>query len=98
MCWDSGRGNCYNDVRARDTKTNTKDYLPPQRLITLDYVGTSHLSVSGKSPTMPRALCDLLAAELALHPHPRAFGLRDPAECRAASAREPDAGLLPLFL
>ena len=62
----------------------------------LDYVGTSHpLSVSGKSPTMPRALCDLLALALSLAAlNPRAFVLRAPAECRAASKREkPDASL-----
>lgn len=56
--------------------------------ITLDYVGTVPLtlSASGKSPTMPRALCAFALSLAVLNS--RAFDLRAPAECRAASERE----------
>ena len=55
---------------------------------TLDYVGTVPLtlSASGKSPTMPRALCAFALSLAVLNS--RAFDLRAPAECRAASERE----------
>jgi hypothetical protein len=49
------------DHQDQDDRLSTHCSVSPHSIMWVP------LTLSGKSPTMPRALCDLLAAELALH-------------------------------
>ena len=115
MCWECRRQRCQRGttlvttmlslVRAKKTPRPRRQTVSSHSIMWVPL--TLSLTVSGKSPTMPRPLCDLLACLLLLllrslalsltALNPRAFGLRAPAECRAASKREkPDAYSLSL--
>lgn len=110
MCWECRRQRRQRGttlvttmlslVRAKKTPRPRRQTVSSHSIMWVPL--TLSLTVSGKSPTMPRPLCDLLACLLLLllrslalsltALNPRAFGLRAPAECRAASKREkPDA-------